>query len=120
LEIGIKYLSLLENFHCGNKHIDKRQKHVEQKRTEYTGRSFAKHIGEEIVKADANFTREVTGFAIGGIPPIGHKLKIETFIDKDLLQFKELWAAAGTPNAVFNLSSTALEELIEGKIISIL
>src|SRR5690349_19386712 len=66
---------------------------------------IAKAAGEEITKADADFTREVTGFAIGGIPPVGHKLKIETFIDEDLLKFKELWAAAGTPHAVFSINS---------------
>ena len=76
-------------------------------------------VGEEIVKADADFTREVTGFAIGGIPPIGHKQKIETYIDQDLLQFKELWAAAGTPNSVFCLDSSTLQNLTDGKVIAI-
>ena len=76
-------------------------------------------MGEPIEKADAKFTKEVTGFAIGGIPPIGHKQKIETFIDKDLLQFDELWAAAGTPNAVFNLKPKDLEILTNGKVISV-
>ncbi len=58
-------------------------------------------IGEAIMKADADFTRETTGFAIGGIPPIGHKNRIDfIFIDQDLLKFDELWAAAGTPHAV--------------------
>lgn len=79
----------------------------------------AKEVGEEIVKADADFTREVTGFAIGGIPPVGHKQKIETYIDKDLLLYKELWAAAGTPHAVFCLESSILEKLTGGKLISI-
>lgn len=82
-------------------------------------KTIARAIGEEIVKADADFTREVTGFAIGGIPPIGHKQKIDTYIDKDLLQYKELWAAAGTPNAVFSLKSSELEDLTGGTIIAI-
>lgn len=80
---------------------------------------IAKAVGEEITKADADFTREVTGFAIGGIPPIGHKHKIETFIDEDLLKLGELWAAAGTPNAVFSLESSVIQDLTEGKIIAI-
>lgn len=80
---------------------------------------IAQQIGEEIVKADADFTREVTGFAIGGIPPVGHKQMIDTYIDKDLLAFKELWAAAGTPHAVFNLDSAVIKDLTGGKIISI-
>ncbi len=78
------------------------------------------HIGEKLIKADADFTREITGFAIGGIPPIGHKTTIDlVFIDQDLLKFETVWAAAGTPNAVFSLQSTDLVSLTAGKIITI-
>ena len=77
-------------------------------------------VGETIIKADADFTREVTGFAIGGIPPVGHKQAIEwIFIDEDLLHFQDVWAAAGTPHAVFNLKGTDLVEMTNGKVISI-
>lgn len=76
-------------------------------------------LGEKIEKADATFTRDVTGFAIGGIPPVGHKQHLETFIDEDLLTFKDIWAAAGTPNAVFRLDSHALLDLTGGKVTSI-
>ncbi len=76
-------------------------------------------IGEKLEKADADFTREVTGFAIGGIPPVGHKQTITTFIDEDLLTYKEVWAAAGTPNAVFQLNAEVLPNLTNGKVISI-
>lgn len=77
-------------------------------------------LGEQIIKADADFTREVTGFAIGGIPPIGHKQRIEfTFIDEDLLKFEEIWAAAGTPNAVFSLKGKDLIEMTKGNVINI-
>ena len=66
--------------------------------------AIQRYIGEKIVKADADFTREVTGFAIGGIPPLGHKNSISlVYIDEDLLQYEILWAAAGTPYAVFSL-----------------
>lgn len=82
-------------------------------------KAIAKSVGEDITKADADFTREKTGFAIGGIPPIGHKEKLETIIDQDLFQFDELWAAAGTPHAVFCIHSAELRNLIDGKIISI-
>jgi prolyl-tRNA editing enzyme YbaK/EbsC (Cys-tRNA(Pro) deacylase) len=82
-------------------------------------KTIAVLVGEEIGKADADFTREITGFAIGGIPPIGHKQTIETYIDEDLLQYEEVWAAAGTPHAVFSLSSALLEELTGGKVVSI-
>jgi prolyl-tRNA editing enzyme YbaK/EbsC (Cys-tRNA(Pro) deacylase) len=78
------------------------------------------HVGEKITKADADFTREMTGFAIGGIPPIGHKQPIDLiFIDEDLLKFEDIWAAAGTPRAVFTLKSKDLLEMIRGKVISI-
>lgn len=81
---------------------------------------ISKLVGQEIEKADADFTREVTGFAIGGVPPVGHKTSIETIIDKDLLKFKTVWAAAGTPHAVFSLDSVELEALTGGKIASII
>lgn len=76
-------------------------------------------IGEKIVKADATFTRDVTGFAIGGIPPVGHKQHIPTLIDQDLLKHNELWAAAGTPNAVFCLTANDLLAMTGGKIVAI-
>lgn len=77
-------------------------------------------VGEKIVKADAHFTRDITGFAIGGVPPVGHKQTItHIFIDEDLLQHNVLWAAAGTPNAVFSLNSSDMESLTHGKIIAI-
>ena len=82
-------------------------------------KTIARFVGEEIAKADADFTREATGFAIGGIPPVGHKQNIETYIDEDLLQFEELWAAAGTPHAVFGLKSARIADLTGGKMISI-
>jgi prolyl-tRNA editing enzyme YbaK/EbsC (Cys-tRNA(Pro) deacylase) len=78
------------------------------------------YIGQEIEKANADFVKEVTGFAIGGIPPVGHKQKIELiFIDEDLLQFNEVWAAAGTPYASFNIQSRDLLAITQGKIIAI-
>ncbi|CAN5441388.1 YbaK/EbsC family protein [soil metagenome] len=80
---------------------------------------IAAQVGEPIIKADADFTREKTGFAIGGVPPIAHKYEIDTFIDEDLLQYQELWAAAGTPHSVFSLKSSDLNTLINGKIIAI-
>lgn len=77
-------------------------------------------IGEKIAKADANFTREITGFAIGGVPPVGHANKISIIlIDEDLIKYQKLWAAAGTPNAVFSLSSHDLKKLTDGKVIKI-
>jgi prolyl-tRNA editing enzyme YbaK/EbsC (Cys-tRNA(Pro) deacylase) len=79
-----------------------------------------KFIGEKIEKANADFTREVTGFAIGGIPPIGHKQRIQhIFIDEDLLHNETIWAAAGTPFTVFSMPSSVLQDLTGGMVISI-
>jgi prolyl-tRNA editing enzyme YbaK/EbsC (Cys-tRNA(Pro) deacylase) len=76
-------------------------------------------IGEALDKADADFVRQHTGFAIGGVPPVGHTEALETFIDVDLLQYSEVWAAAGTPNAVFRLSAADLERVTGGCVIKI-
>jgi len=73
-------------------------------------------IGEKIARADADFVREKTGFAIGGVPPVGHASALLTLIDEDLLQFETIWAAAGTPNAVFKLTPAALVELTGGRV----
>lgn len=77
-----------------------------------------KEIKNSVGKADAEFCKEVTGFVIGGIPPFGHKQKIRTFIDADLMDYQEIWASAGKPNAVFKLTPKELVEKSEGKIIS--
>jgi prolyl-tRNA editing enzyme YbaK/EbsC (Cys-tRNA(Pro) deacylase) len=76
-------------------------------------------IGEAIVRPDANFVREVSGFAIGGIPPIGHSSKIRTFLDEDLLQYETVWAAAGTPNAVFAVNPARLRDAAFAETIAI-
>jgi prolyl-tRNA editing enzyme YbaK/EbsC (Cys-tRNA(Pro) deacylase) len=75
--------------------------------------------GEPIGKADADFVRKHTGFAIGGVPPVGHSTPIETYIDADLLQYQEIWAAAGTPRAVFRLIPQDLQKMNHGSIVSI-
>lgn len=82
-------------------------------------RRVSEVIGEPIEKADADFVRQHTGFAVGGVPPVGHAEHIETFIDEDLLQYEEIWAAAGNPHAVFRLTPGELQEMTGGKIISI-
>lgn len=83
-------------------------------------KAISKFLGEKIEKADADFTRDVTGFAIGGIPPVGHKQSIHTLIDEDLLKYETLWAAAGTPHAVFCIEAKDLQALTNGEVISIL
>ena len=71
-------------------------------------RLAASYLGAGIAKADADFVRATTGFAIGGVPPLGHDLPLETLIDRDLLQYDTVWAAAGTPHAVFSISPRQL------------
>jgi prolyl-tRNA editing enzyme YbaK/EbsC (Cys-tRNA(Pro) deacylase) len=82
-------------------------------------KAVKERIGEKLQKADADFVLEHTGFAIGGIPPIGHKNAVTTLIDEDLMQYEEIWAAAGTPNAVFKLTPKILVEITKGDVISI-
>ena len=66
------------------------------------------HLGEALRRPGADEVRAWTGYAIGGIPPLGHATPLKTFIDRDLLGFAEVWAAAGTPNAVFPIAPQAL------------
>jgi prolyl-tRNA editing enzyme YbaK/EbsC (Cys-tRNA(Pro) deacylase) len=80
---------------------------------------IARLIGEEIGKADADFVRLHTGFAIGGVPSLGHDEPLKTFIDQDLLQYPEIWAAAGTPHAVFCLSPDDLLRMTRGEVIRV-
>jgi len=77
------------------------------------------YIGEKLGKADADFVREHTGFAIGGVPPVGHIKPITTYIDEDLMQYDEIWAAAGTPNSVFKLTPRILADMTKGRIIKV-
>lgn len=70
--------------------------------------TVAQRLGEPIGKADADFVRQHTGFVIGGVPPIGHTEKLRTLMDEDLLQYDLVWAAAGTPNALFQLQAQDL------------
>lgn len=76
-------------------------------------------LGEKLAKPDADFVREQTGFAIGGVPPLGHAHPLPTLIDEDLLQFAEIWAAAGHLNAVFRLTPDELVRMTSGTVTSV-
>ena len=76
-------------------------------------------LTEKIARADADFVRDKTGFAIGGVPPVGHVEAPVTLIDQDIFRFEVMWAAAGTPNAVFQLTPAQLVELTKGKVVDI-
>ncbi len=76
-------------------------------------------VGEAVGRADADWVREVTGYAIGGIPPIGHPAPVRTVVDEDLLRFDEVWAAAGTPRAVFPVAPRALVDAAGGTLAAV-
>lgn len=80
---------------------------------------LAELIGEPVAKADAAFVREHTGFAIGGVAPLGHLAPLETYVDSDLLGYAQIWAAAGTPNAVFALTPADLQQITQGQVTTI-
>ena len=77
---------------------------------------IAAYAGEPIGRAVADFVRAATGFAIGGVPPIGHTQKMETYLDEDFLQHQTIWAAAGMPNAIFELRTEDLQKITDGKV----
>jgi prolyl-tRNA editing enzyme YbaK/EbsC (Cys-tRNA(Pro) deacylase) len=76
-------------------------------------------IGEKIGRANADFVREATGFAIGGVPPVGHARPPIVLIDETLLRFDNIWAAAGTPNAVFRLTPADLVAMTGGLVVDV-
>jgi len=75
-------------------------------------KGVAAHLGETLRRPDAKVVRELTGYAIGGIPPFGHDTPIATYIDEDLLKFDVVWAAAGTPRAVFSVDPEKLRNAL--------
>jgi len=80
---------------------------------------IAAAIDARLGKADADFVRERTGFVIGGVAPVGHSEPLMTIIDEDLFQYPTIWAAAGHPKAVFQLTADDLVAMTGGKIMQI-
>jgi prolyl-tRNA editing enzyme YbaK/EbsC (Cys-tRNA(Pro) deacylase) len=79
----------------------------------------AETVGEPVARADADFVRASTGFAIGGVPPVGHPAPLRTLFDRDLLRFDTVWAAAGTPRAVFGVAPDTLARAAGGRMAAI-
>ena len=77
------------------------------------------YLGERLSRPDAEFVRTQTGFAIGGIPPLGHAASLDTYIDEDLFRFEQIWAAAGHPHALFQLTPDELEEMTCGRVVTV-
>jgi Cys-tRNA(Pro) deacylase len=80
---------------------------------------LAEVAGGPIKRANADIVREATGFSIGGVPPIGHTTPLPTYLDRDLLAFQVVWAAAGTPNAVFPISPTELQRITSATVVDL-
>lgn len=79
------------------------------------GALLAPKTGDDVIgRPDADFVRRETGFAIGGVPPLGHARRLTTVIDEDLAKYETIWAAAGAPNAVFALTPKQLIEWTGG------
>jgi len=80
---------------------------------------LAEAAGEPILKADADFVRTEAGYAIGGVPPVGHPHPLTVFVDEDLLRCPLIWAAAGTPRSVFHMTPQELLRITDGRVISV-
>ena len=76
-------------------------------------------LGRSISRADAATVRAATGFAIGGVPPLGHAAVLDVLIDRDLLQYDVVWAAAGTPHAVFPIAPEQLVSATNGRVVDL-
>ena len=86
-------------------------------------RVHEKHLGRllggTLARPDADYVHDISGFAIGGIPPVGHKTLLKTYLDEDLLQYDTVWAAAGTPNAIFPIEPQALLKMSGAQVVSV-
>ena len=76
-------------------------------------------VGQPVGRANADQVRQATGFSIGGVPPVGHDSRLPVYVDADLLQFDQVWAAAGTPNSVFAIAPDQLVKVCGGQVVSL-
>ena len=82
-------------------------------------KGVAEVLSEALKRPDAAYVREVTGYAIGGVPPFGHANPVSVLMDEDLLRYELVWAAAGTPRAVFPVAPAALADAVGAQIIQV-
>ena len=82
-------------------------------------KAAAAALGEALIRPDADYVRAVTGFSIGGVPPFGHSTVLATYVDRDLLAFDEVWAAAGTPHCVMRLSPADLKRAASATVLDV-
>jgi Cys-tRNA(Pro) deacylase len=76
-------------------------------------------VGQPVGRANADQVRQATGFSIGGVPPVGHQAQLPVYVDADLLQFDQVWAAAGTPNSVFSIAPHDLVRVARGQVVAL-
>ena len=85
-------------------------------------RKLAAHFGvskKKIRLADGSSVSSITGFEIGGVPPVGHPARLRTLIDDSLARFENVWAAAGAPNAVFPVPFALLVKITDGEVLTL-
>jgi len=91
--------------------------------TSGTNRVHEKRLGRQLdgklERADADFVRSATGYAIGGVPPLAHATKLRVVMDRDLFEHAAIWAAAGTPRAVFPTTPDELARLTGAEILDV-
>jgi prolyl-tRNA editing enzyme YbaK/EbsC (Cys-tRNA(Pro) deacylase) len=80
---------------------------------------LAQVIGEQVEQATGKFVRARTGYAIGGVPPVGHSQPLVTYLDEHLLEHALVWAAAGTPRAVFSIEPADLLRITSAKVVAV-
>jgi prolyl-tRNA editing enzyme YbaK/EbsC (Cys-tRNA(Pro) deacylase) len=84
-----------------------------------SGANRADEAALGVTRADAAVVREVTGFAIGGVAPVGHPAPLRTLIDRDLLAFAEVWCAGGTPSTLFPIAPDRLVVVTSGEVVAV-
>ncbi len=117
--VGSRVEQIVKSLVFKGQHTNKPLLVVASGRNRVNEQRLSQLAAEPVEKADADFVRQRTGFVVGGVPPIGHTERLETFIDEDLLQYEELWASAGTSHAVFRLTPAELKAMTGGKVVSI-
>jgi prolyl-tRNA editing enzyme YbaK/EbsC (Cys-tRNA(Pro) deacylase) len=80
---------------------------------------LGRQLGDRLERAGADFVRAATGYAIGGVPPLGHATALRVVMDADLRAYPEIWAAAGTPSAVFPITPAELARLTGARILTV-
>lgn len=77
------------------------------------------HLGAPAARPDAETVKRLTGYPIGGVAPVGHATPLRVLIDRDLFQHEEIWAAAGTPHAVFRTTPEELARVTGGAVVDV-